>query len=199
MNLNLPKYKCPSCDLTFFSLKNRETHLRKAHMEPDDSSYRCAKCDMNFVTHKEFNVHKKSVHGKEIKARFQCRIINCKFETNKRDELSKHCKTLHPGQVHICSDCGRNFAGSDKLLQHQASHARSGRGRKCLPALYTCSKCSREFNRKRHMELHMLFKHSTGRFYHKMITVLTLLFQRDHLVVNNVVRSSRQDTVSTST
>ena len=39
---------------------------------------------------------------------------------------------------------------------------RSGRGRKCLPVSYSCPHCPREFNRKRHMELHVLFKHSNG-------------------------------------
>ena len=159
------KNKCVSCDLQFFSLKNREVHVRKAHLLSEETSYRCAKCDMNFVTHKEFNVHKKFIHGSEVRAKFQCRIVDCGFETDKRDLIAEHTKTQHRDSVHICSDCGRNFADNQKLLQHQASHARSGRGRKCLPAIYPCSQCPREFNRKRHMELHMLFKHSTDRPY----------------------------------
>merc|ERR1719410_3359580 len=161
------KHKCISCDLSFFSLRNRETHVLKAHLPPDSesSSYRCAKCDMNFVTHKEFNTHKKTIHGCELRSKFHCRILGCDFETDKRDAIATHVKQLHPDQVHICSDCGRNFADNQKLLQHQASHARSGKGRKCLPVSYSCPQCPREFNRKRHMELHVLFKHSQDRPY----------------------------------
>ena len=158
------KHKCNNCDLSFFSQRNREVHIRKAHMPMDDNCYRCAKCDMNFVTHKEFNVHKKSIHSNEVlKSRFQCRILGCSFETDKREAISIHVKKVHPRNVHICSDCGRNFSDNNKLLQHQASHARSGKGRRCLPVNYSCPQCPREFNRKRHMELHVLFKHSKGR------------------------------------
>ena len=72
------KTKCINCDLTFFSLKNRETHVRKAHMPPEEHHYRCAKCDMNFVSHREFNVHKKVIHTNEARLRFQCRIVGCR-------------------------------------------------------------------------------------------------------------------------
>ena len=72
------KTKCINCDLSFFSLKNRETHVRKAHLPPEEHHYRCAKCDMNFVTHREFNVHKKSIHSNEARLRFQCRITGCR-------------------------------------------------------------------------------------------------------------------------
>merc|ERR1719436_2107714 len=52
------------------------------------------------------------------------------------------------------------------MVQHLASHARSGKaGRRCLSANYNCPHCPREFNRKRHMELHVLFKHSQDRPY----------------------------------
>ena len=59
------KHKCINCELSFFSLKNRETHVRKAHMPPGETQYRCAKCDINFVTHKEFNLHKKTIHAND--------------------------------------------------------------------------------------------------------------------------------------
>jgi len=158
------KHKCINCELSFFSLKNRETHVRKAHMPPGETQYRCAKCDINFVTHKEFNLHKKTIHANDgPKLRYNCRIIDCTFESGKKEDLAFHVKSTHPNQVHICTDCGRNFADNQKLLQHLASHARSGKGRKCMPANYNCPHCTREFNRKRHMELHVLFKHSQDR------------------------------------
>ena len=72
------KTKCINCPMSFYSLKNRETHVRKAHMPPEEQHYRCAKCDMNFVSHREFNVHKKSIHINETRLRFQCRITNCR-------------------------------------------------------------------------------------------------------------------------
>ena len=100
------KHKCISCDLSFFSLRNRETHVLKAHLPPDSesSSYRCAKCDMNFVTHKEFNTHKKTIHGCELKSKFHCRILGCGFETDKRDAIATHVKQLHPDQVQLSAD-----------------------------------------------------------------------------------------------
>ena len=73
------KTKCINCDLSFFSLNNRETHVRKAHMPPEEQHYRCAKCDMNFVSHREFNVHKKTKHLNETRLRFQCRIAGCRW------------------------------------------------------------------------------------------------------------------------
>ena len=59
------KHKCINCNLSFFSLKNRETHVRKAHLPPSEAQYRCAKCDINFVTHKEFNLHRKTIHASD--------------------------------------------------------------------------------------------------------------------------------------
>merc|ERR1719430_547901 len=133
-------------------------------MPPGETQYRCAKCDINFVTHKEFNLHKKTIHANDApKLRYNCRIPNCSFESGKKEDLAFHVKSKHPNSVHICTNCGRNFADNQKLLQHLASHARSGKGRKCLPANYSCPQCPREFNRKRHMELHVLFKHSQER------------------------------------
>ena len=79
------KTKCINCNLSFFSLKNRETHVRKAHLPPEEHLYRCAKCDMNFVTHKEFNVHKRSIHSNEARLRFQCRIAGCRYWEQKSD------------------------------------------------------------------------------------------------------------------
>jgi DNA-directed RNA polymerase subunit RPC12/RpoP len=158
------KHKCINCNLSFFSLRNRETHVRKAHMPPGETQYRCARCDINFVTHKEFNLHKKTIHANDgPKLRYNCRIPNCTFESGKKEDLAFHVKSNHPNSVHICTNCGRNFADNQKLLQHLASHARSGKGRKCMPANYNCPHCPREFNRKRHMELHVLFKHSQDR------------------------------------
>ena len=60
------KHKCINCDFSFFSLRNRETHVRKAHMPPSETQYRCAKCDINFVTHKEFNLHRKTIHVNDL-------------------------------------------------------------------------------------------------------------------------------------
>lgn len=158
------KHKCINCNLSFFSLRNRETHVRKAHMPPGETQYRCARCDINFITHKEFNLHKKTIHANEgPKLRYNCRIPDCTFESGKKEDLAFHVKSNHPNSVHICTNCGRNFADNQKLLQHLASHARSGKGRKCMPANYNCPHCPREFNRKRHMELHVLFKHSQDR------------------------------------
>ena len=53
------KHKCINCNLSFFTLRNRETHVRKAHMPPGETQYRCARCDINFVSHKDFNLRKK--------------------------------------------------------------------------------------------------------------------------------------------
>ena len=94
------------------------------------------------------------------------------METDLREELAYHVKLHHPTTVHICSDCGRNFSDDQKLVQHQASHAKSGRGRKCQPVSYNCPHCPREFNRKRHMELHVLFKHSNGELVIEMISLV---------------------------
>ena len=85
--------QCPSCDLAFFSLTNRETHVRKAHLPPEETQYRCARCDMNFVTHKEFSLHKRGLHGTgEARLKFICRLPGCTFEFNKREELAYHVK-----------------------------------------------------------------------------------------------------------
>ena len=108
-------------------------------------------------------------------------------------------KSNHPDAVHICTNCGRNFADNQKLLQHLASHARSGKGRKCMPANYNCPHCPREFNRKRHMELHVLFKHSQGILMMNFYSTLLYSQQTDPSAVNSAGKSLKRGIVSTFT
>lgn len=158
------KHKCTNCPQTFFSLRNRETHVKKAHMPAEEVQYRCSGCDSNFVTHKDFTAHRKIVHEKDgIKIKYSCRIPDCGFYTEKRDELAVHVHADHPNQIHLCETCGRNFLDEENLTKHMASHARNVKAKKGSGSNYDCPHCPREFNRKRHMELHVLFKHSQDR------------------------------------
>ena len=50
-----------------------------------------------------------------------------------------------------------------KLNQHTENNPNGRGGKRCLPVSYTCPHCPRDFNRKRHMELHVLFKHTQVR------------------------------------
>ena len=94
------KHKCTNCPQTFFSLRNREIHVKKAHMPAEEVQYRCAGCDSNFVTHKDFTAHRKIVHEKDgSKIKYSCRIPDCGFYTEKRDELAVHVHADHPNQV----------------------------------------------------------------------------------------------------
>jgi len=155
MSLAARDQACSTCNLTFFSCKNRDVHMKKAHSP--GTVYKCAKCDLSFTVHKEFTKHRKTVHeGDSPKKSFSCRIPGCTFDCDKRELLAGHVKTDHPEKDHICIDCGKNFSDRNKLLSHMA-------GKKCTPVNYDCTHCPRQFNRKRHMELHVLFKHSQDR------------------------------------
>jgi len=158
------KHKCTSCPLTFFSLKNREVHVRRAHLPPEEFQYRCAGCDSNFVTNKDFGLHRKIVHGNDGKTiKYSCRVSDCGFDTLKREELAVHVHSDHPNQINLCDYCGRNFASEGMLINHMTSHSKNAKLKKGTGSNYDCPHCPREFNRKRHMELHVLFKHSNDR------------------------------------
>jgi len=155
------------CPLTFFSDSNRKTHEDRAHKPPPSTTmYRCAKCNINFANHKDFNVHKKDVHGEKSRGGFvtyACKVAGCEFQHAQRKPFEAHVREQHPNDCYICELCGRNFADQYKLDQHKDNNPNGRGGKRCLPVSYTCTHCPREFNRKRHMELHVLFKHTQER------------------------------------
>ena len=122
-----------------------------------------------FVTNKDFNLHKKTFHSVRSE---KCVVCQDGFSSKgnlKRHMLQSHRvskdlkKSNHPNSVHICTNCGRNFADNLKLFQHHASHARSVKDMECMPANYNCPHCPKRVNRKRHMETHVVFNHSGDR------------------------------------
>jgi len=157
----------PACPLTFFSDKNLETHENRAHKPISAGTmYRCAKCNINFINHKDFNKHKKDVHGEKPRGGFVvyvCKIPGCEFQQNERKGFEAHVREAHPDECFICDLCGRNFQDAYKLDQHKENNPNGRGGKRCLPVNYNCPHCPREFNRKRHMELHVLFKHTQER------------------------------------
>jgi len=158
-----------SCPLTFFSDKNRETHEARAHKPVTAGTmYRCAKCNINFINHKDYNKHKKDVHAEKPRGGYVvyvCKVIGCEYSNAERKIFESHVREAHPDECFICDLCGRNFSDQLKLEQHQANNPGGRGGKRCLPVNYNCPHCPREFNRKRHMELHVLFKHTQERPY----------------------------------
>ncbi|XP_023324495.1 zinc finger protein 665 isoform X3 [Eurytemora carolleeae] len=156
-----------SCPLTFFSDKNRETHENRAHKPiTAGTMYRCAKCNINFINHKDYNKHKKDVHNEKPRGGFVvyvCKVTGCEYTNPERKIFENHVRIEHPDECWICELCGRNFSDPIKLEQHHQNNPGGRGGKRCLPVNYNCPHCPREFNRKRHMELHVLFKHTQER------------------------------------
>jgi len=155
------------CPLTFFSDTNRQTHETRAHKPiTAGTMYRCAKCNINFINHKDYNKHKKDVHHEKPRGGFVvyvCKVIGCEYTNPDRKVFETHVREDHPDECFLCDLCGRNFSDALKLEQHKENNPNGRGGKRCLPVNYNCPHCPREFNRKRHMELHVLFKHTQER------------------------------------
>ena len=78
-----------------------------------------------------------------------CAKCNINIVTQKG--LNLHMKSNHSNAIHTCTNCGRNFTNNQKLMQHLASHTKSGKGKKVHATKLELPSLSKRVKKKKHM------------------------------------------------
>ncbi|XP_069492133.1 PR domain zinc finger protein 15 isoform X2 [Ambystoma mexicanum] len=178
--VELHKYSCKRCQLSFARGKKYLRHIMDIHKE---KGYECTTCHRRFALKATFHAHM-VIHRENLpdpnvqKYIHPCEICGRIF--NSIGNLDRH-KLIHTGvKSHICNVCGKSFARKDMLKEHMRVHddireylcAECGKGMKTKHALrhhmklhkgikeYECRECNRKFAQKVNMLKH--YKRHTG-------------------------------------
>lgn len=173
---DMPTFCCDVCPDTFYNISRLRLHKRIHKPNP----YVCGECRHTFrnnsglyghsaVHHvktcaclKRFNnracyAHHKKIcdkHGENNK--FICDY--CKVEYNYKTALRSHISLKHMyGCRHQCDVCGKRFASSQHLKEHENTHNRVNK--------YTCPICGKLMSTRRGYEKHALL-HTGAKPHH---------------------------------
>ncbi|XP_078512931.1 PR domain zinc finger protein 15 isoform X1 [Lissotriton helveticus] len=179
-DVELHKYSCKRCQVTFARGKLYLRHIMDVHKE---KGYECTTCHRRFALKATFHahmvIHRENLPDPNIQKYIHpCEICGRIF--NSIGNLDRH-KLIHTGvKSHGCHLCGKSFARKDMLKEHMRVHddireylcAECGKGMKTKHALrhhmklhkgikeYECRECNRKFAQKVNMLKH--YKRHTG-------------------------------------
>ena len=89
----LKDFRCPLCQLTYYTVKGVNQHLRLIHL--NEKGYECQKCNYSTSSSNQLQRHDQRVHGKGLTAcAFNCE--SCGFPALSRAGLSAHRRLSHP-------------------------------------------------------------------------------------------------------
>ncbi|XP_058886595.1 PR domain zinc finger protein 15-like isoform X1 [Acipenser ruthenus] len=179
-DMELHKYSCKRCQVTFAKGRDYLRHIMELHKE---KGYGCNICNRRFALKATYNAHM-VIHRENLPDPNVQRYIHpceiCGRIFNSIGNLERH-KIIHTGvKSHGCDRCGKSFARKDMLKEHLRVHdnirdylcAECGKGMKTKHALrhhmklhkgikeYECKECSRKFAQKVNMLKH--YKRHTG-------------------------------------
>lgn len=162
--------KCPDCDKRFTNVTTFNVHLK------DLRKVMCVNCKMivpieSYVNH--VRRHKVVAHMcKSCTRIFHCKNMylkhkhSCRFKGSlvcsecKKCFPSEHNLVSHVASKHttkVCSSCGKKF--SKLCYKH---HSKVCADSKPVGGVYICDYCSKEYNFKNALKLHIRFTHLIG-------------------------------------
>ena len=180
-------FKCLSCEKSYSSRLDRNTHNLRVHKKPSDQI--CHVCGMKFHVIYDLTKHLSRVHGDAKNAK---KILeNCDYcgKSFSRCHLKDHIATVHEKQRNYrCEICSKSYTQRSALHKHnRAIHENSTKStthpcKKCdkvytsKGALYThvkqfhenvknheCDVCHKGFFFKSQLTLHIKFIHEKNR------------------------------------
>ena len=161
------KYRCRTCNLSFFTKEEKTSHLRQ-HIEERrykckvcgkrymfsshladherchdiETQFKCDYCRKTFQRRRSLNTHLKThdVGGRLF--RFRCKL--CKKHFMRKEDMLYHYQKCQIIEVHKCSFCPRSFTSSSDCRNHEKNH----------DIQFKCSYCMKRFKTKTQLDLH---------------------------------------------
>ena len=147
--------KCDTCDLTFVTLEEWDSHIKKCHLaemkHPGD--FQCELCRASFCIAKLLDLHHSIVHKKKM---FTCEL--CKKSYSESSNLRKHEKREHQGgpaekRKANCPFC-EDWSGEGTLRDHVKDvHPDE-------PLPFLCDKCDYKTFSKSNLSIHIKYMHN---------------------------------------
>lgn len=172
---------CKLCGKTLLSHGLYKRHMRTKH-SPTVPRFTCTKCHKCFVSKKNLIEHEGVHLPDHLKKTIPCPYCKKEFRTAKT--VSIHVRFIHSNErPYICEECGKSFATSGCLTQHNVTHVKE-RSWQCphCPSKFkglvhlrkhmdihnddahVCPDCGKQMNTKRNLRVHMLV-HSDQKKY----------------------------------
>ncbi|XP_035696884.1 histone-lysine N-methyltransferase MECOM-like isoform X2 [Branchiostoma floridae] len=138
-------FECTDCDRIFPNMPSLERHVMTGHGS-ETREFKCDQCPKSFNWKSNLIRHQMS-HDEQ--KRFPCE--NCDKVFTDPSNLQRHIRSQHVGaRSHACPECGKTFATSSGLKQHQHIHS------SIKP--FTCEVCLKSYtqfsNLCRHKRMH---------------------------------------------
>ncbi|KAG7242197.1 hypothetical protein INR49_024243 [Caranx melampygus] len=131
--LNLHKYECPECGMSFIRRTRLLGHMRvhRSHRRQRSKPLKCDQCNKNFTSMKSWLSHTE-IHKEKP---FWC--LSCAKGFTDEVSLDKHLQS-HSLRQHKCDVCHKRFKVAAQLRNHYNTHT----GAKP----YQCSFCGKTFS-----------------------------------------------------
>ncbi|KAG1689528.1 PR domain zinc finger protein 10 [Nymphon striatum] len=164
------KYKCPSCDMKFSHILNRNRHVQKhrAHEDGDNSTYKslftrkqiggtewlCTHCNLTFDNFSLLNLHTLTHAAENVS------MIDGVFGTDSNSSQTS-CSNTFNGDQSVeeaplkCPQCTEEFVSKKDLILHASVHGKVIRPRKA-PKPFKCELCYKSFAADDRLQKHMM-------------------------------------------
>ena len=111
-----------------------------APIDPDDLVEREYICQFEDCGKKLTSFHKYDLHSVATHYRYPCKL--CRSTFTGRNNRTRHMRHHHGGggKSHVCGQCGKLFARSDSLREHQYIHTKSYHDQMCHNCGTRCEK-----------------------------------------------------------
>lgn len=149
-HLKIKPYKCPDCDLSFYS-----SNLLKMHSSKGHCNMNCSTCLEIFTDKTEFTNHIKNVHKQTAgEKKFNCSYCDKQFTST--TNLKTHEKLHTEVGKFKCTMCDKFYHRKSDLTRHLNVHL----GKKP----YKCSLCETSFFTRPELNRHMIYHNSIRSF-----------------------------------
>lgn len=153
---NPDKFKCPSCNKTFYSGLALKLHQDYTHVAEEEKIYKCNECQASFAKAYHLTSHRLK-HTSIAQKRFYCEPCDIAFRTNQSYRTHQHSKHGAAAK-YVCDICARGFRQKSDLATHQLSHSAEG-----LEKLKTqCEHCHKWMKNKKSIWTHRRICQSAG-------------------------------------
>ena len=153
--MEVARYKCEECDLTYASNASLLRHNRIHHnenWEKDVAPFKCEECDLTYGSNSSLLRHNRSHHNENREkdaTQFKCEECDLTYASN--SSLLRHNRSHHDekGEMgSLCPICDMPLYNSQSLKRHISSFHSEKKD-------HQCNLCSAEFSREDFLSNHL--------------------------------------------